>query len=177
MPKILDHYVWVDTSLCLLNRLFRRRSKKTSKLHVTGLCARNSPGTGEFPAQMASNAENVSIWSRHHAWSGSRFGQVMTSQAFTWTSVDLLFTYHELTSFKYIWPHYPMLIKKQQNIHKTIFGKYQAFLFHYDITETRLQSLVNKCMLCRDLHKSSPFHTYSCACAVTQKSLLYAIGN
>ena len=52
---------------CLLNRLFRRRSKKTSKLRVTGLCARNSPGTGEFPAQMASYAENVSIWWRHHA--------------------------------------------------------------------------------------------------------------
>ena len=51
---------------CLLNRLFRRRSKKTSKLRVTGLCAGNSPGTGEFPAQMASNAENVSIWWRHH---------------------------------------------------------------------------------------------------------------
>ena len=46
----------------LLNRLFRRRSKKTSKLCVTGLCAGNSPGTGEFPAQMASCAENVSIW-------------------------------------------------------------------------------------------------------------------
>ena len=42
---------------CLLNRLFGRRSKKTSKLRVTGLCAGNSPGTGEFPAQMASNAE------------------------------------------------------------------------------------------------------------------------
>ena len=52
---------------CLLNRLFRRRSKKTSKLRVTGLCAKNSPGTGEFSAQMASNAENVSIWWRHHA--------------------------------------------------------------------------------------------------------------
>ena len=51
---------------CLLNRLVRRKSKKTSKLCVTGLCARNSPGTGEFPAQMASNAENVSIWWRHH---------------------------------------------------------------------------------------------------------------
>ena len=51
---------------CLLNRLSRRRSKKTSKLRVTGLCAGNSPGTGEFPAQMASNAENVSIWWRHH---------------------------------------------------------------------------------------------------------------
>ena len=44
---------------CLLNRLFRRRSKKTSKLRVTGLCAGNSPGTDEFPAQMASTAENV----------------------------------------------------------------------------------------------------------------------
>ena len=54
---------------CLLNRLFRRRSKKTSKLRVTGLCVGNSPGTGELPAQMASNAENVSIWWRHHALS------------------------------------------------------------------------------------------------------------
>ena len=51
---------------CLINSLFRRRSKKTSKLGVTGLCVGNSPGTGEFPAQMASNAKNVSIWWRHH---------------------------------------------------------------------------------------------------------------
>ena len=50
---------------CLLNRLYRRTSKKTSKLRVTGLCEGNSPGTGEFPAQMANNAENVSIWWRH----------------------------------------------------------------------------------------------------------------
>ena len=42
---------------CLLSRLFGRRSKKTSKLRVTGLCAGNSLRTGEFPAQMASNAE------------------------------------------------------------------------------------------------------------------------
>ena len=54
---------------CLLNRLFRRRSKKTSKLRVTGLCEGNSPGIGEFPAQMASNAEDVSIWWRHHGFS------------------------------------------------------------------------------------------------------------
>ena len=46
---------------CLLNRLFRRRYKKALKLHVTDLCAGKSPGTDEFPAQMASNAENVSI--------------------------------------------------------------------------------------------------------------------
>ena len=53
---------------CLLSRLFGRRSKKTSKLRVTGLCAGNSPGTGEFPAQMASNAENVPFLWRHHVW-------------------------------------------------------------------------------------------------------------
>ena len=54
---------------CLLNRLsclFRLESKKTLKLRAIGLCTGNSKGTGEFPAQMASNAENVSIWWRHH---------------------------------------------------------------------------------------------------------------
>ena len=51
---------------CLLNHLFRRRSRKTSNLRVTGLCAGNSPGT----AQMASNEENGSIWWRHHEQNG-----------------------------------------------------------------------------------------------------------
>ena len=51
---------------CVLNHLFRRRSKKTSKVHVTGLCEGNSPVTGEFPAQRASNEKNISIWWRHH---------------------------------------------------------------------------------------------------------------
>ena len=43
----------------------RHKSTKTSKLRVTGLCPGNSPVTGEFPAQRASNAENVCIWWRH----------------------------------------------------------------------------------------------------------------
>ena len=59
---------------CLLSRLFRRRSKKTSKLRVTGLCEGNSPVTCEFPAQRASNAKNVAIWWRHHGCS-----RIMTS--------------------------------------------------------------------------------------------------
>ena len=46
--------------------------RKTSKLRVTGLCEGNSPVTGEFPAQRASDAENVSIWWRHHAISRSQ---------------------------------------------------------------------------------------------------------
>ena len=34
---------------CLLKRLFRRKSKKTSKLRVTGLCVGNSPGPVNSP--------------------------------------------------------------------------------------------------------------------------------
>ena len=49
----------------LLNCLFRRRSKKTSKLRVTGLCEVNPLVTGEFRSKKASNTENVSILWRH----------------------------------------------------------------------------------------------------------------
>ena len=42
---------------CLLNRLFQRRSMKTSKLCVTGLCEGNSPVTGDT---------DVSFWWRHY---------------------------------------------------------------------------------------------------------------
>ena len=48
----------------------RRRSKKTSKLRVTGLCEENPLVTGGFPSQRASNAENVPIWWRHHDQQG-----------------------------------------------------------------------------------------------------------
>ena len=51
---------------CLLNCLFRRRSKKYQKRRVTGLCVWNLPVIDVFTAQRASNAENVSIWWRHH---------------------------------------------------------------------------------------------------------------
>ena len=40
------------TSLTIVDStVYSGRSKKTSKLRVTGLCAGNSPVTGEFPAQ------------------------------------------------------------------------------------------------------------------------------
>ena len=54
-PRCLD---------CLFNRLLSRRSKKTPKLRVTGLC--------EFPSQRASNTENVSIWWRQHDFHRAR---------------------------------------------------------------------------------------------------------
>ena len=46
---------------CLLNRLFRRRSKKTSKLRVTGLCAHKWPVTRKmFPF------DDVIMWYSNH---------------------------------------------------------------------------------------------------------------
>ena len=50
---------------------------------LTGLCAGNSPATGEFPAQMASDAENVSIWWRHYILSMAShlFGAIIWTNA------------------------------------------------------------------------------------------------
>ena len=59
----VSNYLHLD---CLLNRLFTRRSKTTSKLGVTGLSEGISPMTGKFLTQRARNAENVSIWWRCH---------------------------------------------------------------------------------------------------------------
>ena len=79
---------------CLLNRLFRRRSKKTSKLRVTGLCAGNSPVTGEFPAQMVSNAENFSIRWRHHGYFNSPADHVIITGNPPYNGSDIHTTVH-----------------------------------------------------------------------------------
>ena len=50
---------------CLLNRLFKVEIKEHIKVpRHWPLCPGNSPVTDEFPAQRASNGENVSIWWR-----------------------------------------------------------------------------------------------------------------
>ena len=72
-----------------VKRLSRRRSKKISKLRLTGLCAGKSPVIGEFPAQMASNAENVSIWWHHHVL-----------QICSWLYSMVLFYRHSLSENK-----------------------------------------------------------------------------
>ena len=87
---------------CLLNGLFMRRSKKTSKLRVTGLCAGNSPVAGEFPAQMSSNAENVSIWWRHHdkmEWIEAR-NQKQTNRILRWRYHFALMNYFQNVDLK-----------------------------------------------------------------------------
>ena len=60
-----------DVSIVYRTACLGADQRKHTKLRLTGLAEENSPVTGEFPAQMASNAENVSIWWRHHGdeWS------------------------------------------------------------------------------------------------------------
>ena len=56
---------------CLLIRLFRRRSKKTSKLCVTGLCAGNSPGPVNSPRKgpvMRKMVPFDDVIMKHHNW-------------------------------------------------------------------------------------------------------------
>ena len=55
------------TNLAIVySTVYSGTDQRKKKLRVTGRCVGNSPVTGEFPAQMASNAENVSIWWRLH---------------------------------------------------------------------------------------------------------------
>ena len=75
---------------CLLNSSFRCRSKRTSKLRVTGLCVGNSPETGEFP----------------HKWPVTRkmfpFGDVIMTEIcpcqFIWWSGTTWMTSHYLNN-------------------------------------------------------------------------------
>ena len=84
---------------CFLNRLFRRISKKTSKLRVTGLFVGNSPGTGELPAQLASNAVNVFIWWRHHEHAQHHgVDEAANGQTFCrWQTLNMMVPTHENT--------------------------------------------------------------------------------
>ena len=68
-----------DGVYCWHMRLFRGRSKKISKLPVTGLCGGSPPVTGGFPSQRTSNSYNVSIWWRHHDVISDTMGSDLTS--------------------------------------------------------------------------------------------------
>ena len=68
---------------CLPKGLFRRRSKKTPKLCITGLCEGNSLVT--------SNAENVSIWWRYYVFASQRINAIhMPLHKSTWNALTNL---------------------------------------------------------------------------------------
>ena len=103
---------------CLLNRLFKRRSKKTSKLRVTGFCAGNSPVTGEFPAQMASNKEKCSIWWRHHdPWREYKKRQYLHHQIRQWEG-------------RFIYPHIFKVNKPHNTSFDNIIYSDLSFMLH-----------------------------------------------
>ena len=124
MGTITHHY--------LLNRLFRQRSKKASKLRATGLCAGNSPVTGEIPAQMVSNAENVSIWWRHE----SNNSMCMQRRAIQWGT----------SPARHCWEYYhlkvPNIIYKQRvlmhrhqgwNVRHGLCHIYMRYIYIYEL--------------------------------------------
>ena len=76
---------------CLLSRLFRRTSKKTPKLSVTGLRERNPLVTGGFPSQRASNAEMFP------------FDDVIVRKVVTWVISRNTHTTQALTTVPWVW--------------------------------------------------------------------------
>ena len=80
-------------------------SKKTSKLRVTGLWAGNSPGTSEFPVQMAINAEkkfsfvDVIMWIPHFPVSRLLLDQYVSCQFFNISLVIILIFMHQEMSW------------------------------------------------------------------------------
>ena len=77
---------------CLLNRLFRRRSKKTPKLRVTDLCAGNSPVTGEFPACTKGQLHGKCF----HSMTSSCMNLIVD-----WQGIKQICSFHFCTTYKF----------------------------------------------------------------------------
>ena len=90
----------------------RRRSKKTSKLRVTGLCEWNSPVTCEFSAQMASNAQNVSIWWRHHGMNSVHRSWDVLNNINIFAVFTCVNDYYNSFSTQYQWAFWAILASK-----------------------------------------------------------------
>ena len=85
----------------------RRKHPSSASL---ALCAGNSPVTGEFPAQMASNAENDSVWWRHHGAKLANIAKAVCWGPFQNSLLTLLF--RSFYIFSSIW-----------NLHLSIYGQ------------------------------------------------------
>ena len=88
---------------CLFNRLFRRRSKKTSKLRVIGHCARNSPGPVNSPRKgvvtrkmfpfgdvIMYKWQVIKIFFHLNPWRWIMGCYVITWQEYDWTAIHTL---------------------------------------------------------------------------------------
>ena len=88
--------------------------RKISKLRVTGLCEGNSPITGKFPSQRASNVENVSIWRRHRDLANygivTPYGDIDLGHHWLWwwlgAITRTMLTYYQLGAVTVIWKQF-----------------------------------------------------------------------
>ena len=106
------HYsdvIIIITSVSIIYSTFCSGAYQRKHQSVTGLCVGNSPVTGEFPSQRASDAENVSIWWRHHG-SWVSWSSVMTRIPFltrisirSWTIHQNISCGSWINSYKWCW--------------------------------------------------------------------------
>ena len=83
---------------------------------ITGLCVGNSPVTDEFPANMASNAENISIWWQT-GFAGELYAHAVNTSICTMNFLTL-----QYSNIRHEW--YILSVKKAGNIsqkHKTMY--------------------------------------------------------
>ena len=59
-------------------------------------CAGNSPVTGEFPAQRASNTENVCIWWRYHEQDGRAIATTPVNSPHKWPVTRKMFPFDDV---------------------------------------------------------------------------------
>ena len=106
---------------------FRRRSKKTSKLRVTGICEGNPPVTGGFPSHRASDVGNVFSWWRHHE-----------------RTRDLTTTIHSTTKLCACF----MELKSVSNLLQKCFSLFwQIFILHFPRTCFTMLTSNNQCII------------------------------
>ena len=97
-----------------------RRSKKTSKLRGTGLNLwRNPPVADGFPSQRASNAENVSIWWRHHDFPCIRYALGYVVLCF--------FCGCNIVGSEHLWSIFPYSSRCVSKIRQTLFTMMHVF--------------------------------------------------
>ena len=72
------------TSLTIVYSIIQVQIKENIKAPRHWPLCEEFTGTGEFPAQMARNAENVSIWLRHHASGPNRLHHVKSLRSRRW---------------------------------------------------------------------------------------------
>ena len=94
---------------CLLNCLFTRRSKKTSKLRVTGLCAGNSPGPLKSPHK----------------------GPV-TRKMLPFDDVIMILTYINDTGITYILFGYDVYFSREGKVKWYLYGMHSVLYFEWN---------------------------------------------